>query len=348
MILLNKDDKNLKIQADNIVKNLSKYQDKNALFYSVNVWYEFMELLDIESDAEIEFPFPSIYSEARKWQSENSDWILQNVNTNINYCQNFYQLSASKCAIISHDVYDKMLNRKNSPIDYGKYDMLDILYNFFREEDPVLKELFEQICREGNLYYRPQMEGVGCYLYNNNEKTHNIFLADQVMDVAFLDILLHELGHAIDHHNSFSYYEKKSIFSLFYGSKYMYNEIYSQLYSLKLLNFLIQNNILKEEAEDVLFNHYADLFDECTVFGELDGNFSFSSSIGLGSPFFTDLPYSYGFAIANSLFLDPSLKENFKHIQYEEFCPSKIEQTGLTLEHMTKSVVDNAKTFFKV
>lgn len=173
-------------------------------------------------------------------------------------------------------------------------------------------------------------------------------MAGQVEDVTFLDILIHELGHAVDYHNSLKYDEKNSFFSYSYGSKYMYNEIYSQLYSLKFLNFLIQNKVMKEEAEDVLFNHYADFFDECTVFGKIDTAFDFLSSTDSFSPFFTNLPYGYGFAIANSLFLHPSLKENLMRIQYEEFCFSKVEQTGLTLGCMTKNIVDNAKTFFKV
>lgn len=175
MILLNKDDQNLRTQAANIVKKVAKCGDKNSLYYSVNVWYEFMDLLDTGSELEIEFPFPFIDSEARNWKRENSDQILQNINKNIDYCQEFYQMSVSKCSKISRDVYAKMIGQKNSSIEYEKYDMLDILYNFFREEDLILKELFEEISRKGNLYYRPQMDGIGCYLYNNNEKIHNIF-----------------------------------------------------------------------------------------------------------------------------------------------------------------------------
>ena len=115
-----------------------------------------------------------------------------------------------------------------------------------------LEDFFDNYSKNNSFFnYRFRNDKVyGATLYNPVNGDTDILIGDFIYDINALFALTHETGHMFD----MKYFNKdiKSYNNYFYKS--FYNEVCSKLFERLFFNFMINNDILKEEAKVLLFN----------------------------------------------------------------------------------------------
>ena len=101
---------------------------------------------------------------------------------------------------IDSDYYVNIL-WKNMPI-ISDSEGQDILYSFFDECCPGMRELFDSYKERGKFYMLPQsplfFNHNGCTVYNPIENDSNIFCHPKVHSLRLSSLIVHELSHADD------------------------------------------------------------------------------------------------------------------------------------------------------
>ena len=130
-------------------------------------------------------------------------------------------------------------------------DFYDIFWQFMRSLH--LEQLFEKYVKEGKIYNthfdEVRNNVLGYTVFNPMEIDTDIFIGDFHNDIDSMFTLAHEFGHVYDF-NEFQG-DIKDYNQYFYQS--FYGEVFSRAFEKLFLDYLIQNNILLEEAKDKLF-----------------------------------------------------------------------------------------------
>ena len=151
-------------------------------------------------------------------------------------------------------------------------DYNDIFFQFMQSIN--LDSFFEKFLKDGNIYNYKIKEGnaLGSTLFNPINGNTDILIGDFVPDIQSLFTLAHEMGHVYD----LNYFNKdsKSFNRFFYQS--FYGEVCPRLFERLFLNYMINNNILKEDAKekmlDSLYDNYNYLM-SCYILSVLDDSF---------------------------------------------------------------------------
>lgn len=172
--------------------------------------------------------------------------------------------------ILNKDFISKYIGRivfgieKIQPIECDSYvdrfqklsisDFNDIFYQFMKSI--YLDDFFDRYLKNNQIfnYKSKNTRTLGYTLYNIVNDESNIFIDDFVLDIKSLFILSHEIGHV---------YDLKSFNNDIYSyNRFLYQSFYietcSMLFEKLLSRFLINNNILKDEAKTVLLDSIED------------------------------------------------------------------------------------------
>ena len=150
---------------------------------------------------------------------------------------------------------------------------------------------------------------------------------------------VHELGHV---KCDMEIHKKNSHRALEYTYRSLYQEVMPYYYEQKFLEFLVFNNICKQEALDVLFDNLDKCHDDVKKSKRLLNKKALPYK-----KLFSTLSYSYGFLIANSLVFSPDMKRQFESIQYDDFSADTFFRIGFTPERLQNDLKKYTKQYFK-
>lgn len=218
----------------------------------------------------------------------------------------------------------------------------EILVAFFQEEDVVLQDIFSDLQKQNHLYACNQLyPGRACCVQSYSASDFFLFFRENLGMIDQLSSIVHEIGHIRDYIDI-----KQRGELLFYDDQSLYTETLSVGYEQRFLQFLIENDIHKEEAISELYHFYKDY---ATYFSSFLNLFGKECGYDKNSDeLYEDLSYSYGVLIGNSIMTSEDQKNQFLSFRQELFDSEKLMAIGLTPEVVSKNMVKTMKQYLKV
>ncbi len=133
--------------------------------------------------------------------------------------------------------------------ELSKSDFDDIFFQFMKSIN--LDGFLEDYLKKSNIYsYKLSDDNhtLGMTLYNPVNRDVDVLIGDFILDIQALFTLAHEFGHVYD----MSLFEGNTEEYNRYFYQSFYGEVVSKLFERLFLSYMINNNILKEEAQDKL------------------------------------------------------------------------------------------------
>lgn len=183
------------------------------------------------------------------------------------------------------------------------------------------ENLFNKFYKEGRIYSTISVEGedsLGNTVYNPISGETNLFISDFNYNIHSMLTLAHEFGHAYD--LSMFDGDIESFNRYFYQS--FYGETFSKLYERLFIDYLLKNDILKDEAKDKLFEventnymfllsaYILSLLEEKYILSNSYQYFSNERIYNLVGDYFIDEDYIRAYIEANPIF---DVHENYKY-----------------------------------
>jgi len=261
---------------------------------------------------------------------------------------------------LESDEYLKLYESYHPWLKEKRNDDLDILNQFLKERDIVLKEIFEDMQKQKQIYYYPSNglnSGRPAAILNPVENKTSIFIPYSKNNISFLSGIIHELGHVRDFYNIKTRVSKKA--QQMYGLKSIYIEVLSTAYQLDFLEFLINNDIKKQEAQMNLvscYNEYLSFLDDACCYTCLPDQYhmdavkqvlSEKDIVRIINPSYDQyeslsdrklnnfgecMYYSYGLLIANTISANKEICDQFLNIRHDSFDEKTLTATGITQE----------------
>lgn len=162
-----------------------------------------------------------------------------------NYIKSLFQFSSET----------KILTSKSTTI--SEKELLTILYLYYSKEDPKSLDLFKFIIVKGNILLYKEDDTSGYALYGNGIVTDKIALnKEQEIGYTLNDALA--IVHEIEHIKFLSTTGQNSTEKEKYknNSYNIYNELNTNIIEKRFIQFLINNNILEDQAKILLIQQY--------------------------------------------------------------------------------------------
>ena len=253
----------------------------------------------------------------------------------------------------------------------------EILEAYFDSEGMELKDLFVECQRNGSIYKMPDsflnmIMSIGATIYNplGNEKL--VFLAETENKIGELSTIVHEFGHVLDL-STYSSTHSNSMTSLYFQTS-PYIEVNSTYQEYKFYEYLLKNNIYKDDTKAFLADNVVSYLENLSVLapvGFIDSKLLRKHKGVLSRKEITDsvrqetgvsldmslcdnfidiksaLEYSYGMMIAFSMLDDKTLYDKFQMIRGPYFDKGKLDSIGLDDDKISKVMVKKMTNYFK-
>ena len=253
----------------------------------------------------------------------------------------------------------------------------EILEAYFNSEGMELKDLFVECQRNGSIYKMPDsffnmIMLIGATIYNplGNEKL--VFLAETENKIGELSTIVHEFGHVLDL-STYSSTHSNSMTSLYFQTS-PYIEVNSTYQEYKFYEYLLKNNIYKDDTKAFLADNVVSYLENLSVLapvGFIDSKLLRKHKGVLSREEITDsvrqetgvsldmslcdnfidiksaLEYSYGMMIAFSMLDDKTLYDKFQMIRDPYFDKGKLDSIGLDDDKISKVMVKKMTNYFK-
>lgn len=256
----------------------------------------------------------------------------------------------------------------------------DLLLSFFKDCFKEGKVILEELKEEGHLYgfaddYDEITSSSGFMTFNRFEGLGNVFLRRELDSVSALATLVHEIGHVYD------FLDSSKTFTMEEKSRYAlgpYVEVLSIYYQQLFLEYLIKNNIRKEEVRMAYFdlfsgffsnldtalllslvtdqeyslivdgdytkNDVLDMLNHSSLVQEFEFDEGYPVSVMSGTK---EIGYSYGFLLSNMLVDRVISKNSFLRMRSELFKGDDLEEIGFSSELSRKCLVKRMNNFIK-
>ena len=258
MIEISKNSKGLyrRIQiAKEELKHTKNLDEKIALYnYLGNIY----DAISITDDKKLCLSYNDIYGSYKFYKKfiKKLDMFEEQVIDNFILNKEFISGYISKIAIgiEKTNLCDISCNIGTyQELSMGDYN--DVFFQFM--QSIKLEEFYEKFLKNSNIYnykLNEKSEALGFTIYDPLNRNVDIFIGDFFPDILSLFTLAHEMGHVYD----LNYFNKdiKSFNSYFYQS--FYGEVCSKLFERLFINFMIDNNILIEDAKEKLLDTESD------------------------------------------------------------------------------------------
>ena len=237
------------LNAKELLKNTNNYNEKIALYNYIENVYKYISIVDkkelCKSKNDIYGGFKSFRKYVNKVISFD-DEMVDNYILNKDYISNYFKKIVYGLDTFTPDI----INYNNKTFqELNNSDFNDILYQFMSSIN--LDSFFDKYFKNNKIYKYglDKEESFGAVLYNPINKDTNILIGDFNYDLYSLFSVVHEFGHVYD--LTFFNKDVNSYNNYFYKS--FYGEVCSKLFERLFFNFMINNNILKDEAKVLLF-----------------------------------------------------------------------------------------------
>ena len=239
----------IQLAKDELKKTNNPYE-KIALYSYIDSTYDSISSID---NKELCIKNRNIFGSNKKYRKFLSNvYLLENeMNENFILNKKFVSKYIGKILLGIEEL--QPFNYKNQVDTFHELNMdefNDIFYQFMQSIH--LEEYFDKYLKNNKIYnYKiNDIHTLGYTLYNIVDGNSNIYLDEFIPDIKSLFILAHEFGHVFDL-NSFN---NDASSYIRYNYQSFYSETISKLFEKLLSNFLINNNILKEEAKTNLLD----------------------------------------------------------------------------------------------
>lgn len=298
---------------------------------------------------------------------------LQNQEFHFKIINSFINVLDSELERIYEDNLDLQDSRAYSNIFNLENDEAeDILKSYFQENDASLLDVYEELKESGHLFLlNRRIDSLGMTVFNPIENRCNVLLQELPKSIKSMGTLTHELGHVKDFLDYGERFSKKQQAS--YSFESIYTEVLSAMAEQRFFEYLIANDIYKDEAKRCLFNYYhsylynldtAVLYsildkeqikfankesltkaDICQMAGvHIDGdevNDFFTEEISLNS----SLRYSYGILVTANIINDEEIYQDFLNIRNGYFDGDKLMGIGINERDGSKKLVKNVRKY---
>lgn len=268
---------------------------------------------------------------------------------------------------------------KNNPIISDSEEQ-DILYSFFDECCPEMRELFDSY-RERGKFYRLSQANLfsnrdGCILYNPIENDSDIFCQSKIHSLRLSSLIVHELSHADDFARyslksspvNVCLYQMRSPFCevpAFYNQFRFYeyllkNDIYTDTVIIGLTSELVKaigemDNLLlfsllppeyiRKQSEalsknEILLTISENSKEDCPIEFD-DSNMDNDKMVSLEEA----IQYSYGPILGLALMGDEELYRKFSMIRGDYFDIDKLSSIGLSPQEVQQKVMKKCDDF---
>lgn len=182
------------------------------------------------------------------------------------YINNFYEnirchqdYLSEILIIIGNHLQEIDTDYRTYKTSYLKNEVLfDILKSYLKSINK--EEILNKMIEEKRIFEIKELEGYNGEAINIINNKHNYIFLEKFDNTIFsLTTLVHELGHIIDFEKQNNIYGIKDINNL--GLLSIYNEVISKKYEKDFLHYLIENNLYKKEAIDILIDLYWNDYD---------------------------------------------------------------------------------------
>jgi len=336
MITLNKDYSELKSQIA-YTKNYL-----NTCFNSLEV-YDYMELYKSLKDAtrKVELPFmwdfPREQWEIYKTEEQRDKYLKKECFSKEElFLKEYLQTTHHAIGELLDEIEDFRDDIDGKEIHTFGVDCEEpeeLLYEFLKEEDKALKEIYEDMKQYKRIYYN-KVNLDAHAIYNNLKKIPSIFIPIKSFDIEDVAILIHELGHILDNTELCNH---SMIKSHLYPSCSIYQEVPSYYYEQKFLEFLIENGKYQIDAQNVLLDNL-ELLEE-NIKRDIK---TISKKVYNSDNLFDSIQYSIGQVIAPMLDKEIT-KSQFSSFQCDYFNHNKLEELGLTAKNTSNCYIKKMK-----
>lgn len=273
------------------------------------------------------------------------------------------------------DDYNKLFGVYNKPLDSKKNEDYDLLVNFFKDVNPTLNDLFLEMVDKKRFYkLNPLLfENGGFTVYNPIEKISNVIIKEKMPSIGYLATFVHEMGHVFDDNDFMKRFSVKDSMRL--TSENMFIEVLSTYYEQRFYEWLLENNIRREETKLCYVNYmtsYLDALGDAVLFSLIPDEYHNAAVAGfftsddlvsvvekkhnistgleceadLTIPEFDDaINYGYGFVLANGISHDEKMFNDYLNIRNGMFDRNKLINIGLTPETTCKKLIKNMEWF---
>ena len=253
----------------------------------------------------------------------------------------------------------------------------EILEDYFKSEGRELHDLFFEYRENNDIYKMPNYlrdltKSLGATIYNPLDNKSIVFLDDNENKIGELSTIIHEFGHVLDFY-TYSKTHSNSMTSLYFQMS-PYTEINSTYQEYKFCEYLLNNNIYKNDTKSFLLDSavsYLQNLSFLAPIGFIDSKLlrkhkgilsreeifdsvrqetgvtldvsTFDKSIDMKSA----LEYSYGMMIAFSMLDDQSLYDKVQMIRGPYFDKGKLDNIGLNDDRMSKIMVKKIENYFE-
>ncbi len=333
MITLNKDYSEIKSQMSYIKEYLDTCDIPSRI-------YEYMELYDILKEAstkkrklshtkDFSLEQYEIYNTENKKHHER---LKKNLKEQTPFLSSFlkeaYHSVSSLLEELNDTCFDLIYQNNHTP---RKIEADQWLFEFFKEGNEELKEVFIDMNRHKRIYYN-NIDKDAHTIYNPLQKIPNIFLPMKELDIEGLIALVHELGHVVDEQELCN---RSTNYNYIYSS--FYQEVVSYHYEQKFLEFLIENDIYPKEAKIEVLNSLDFLCENLKKNMKVIKKKKYNRE-----ELFNNLQYSFGPLIAP--LLDSNIaKDEFFSFQYDYFDYRKWDEAGVPLEKSIHTYVKKTR-----
>ena len=245
---------------------------------------------------------------------------------------------------------------------------VDLLVQFFNEEDVELRDIFLDLLKKDRFYQlSPDIDEMGITLFSTLKNTCHVFIRLRKPTVDYLGTFAHELGHVNDFFDCQRRLSPQQQDT--YCLKSPYIEVLSTMYQQKFYDFLLGNDIRKDEAllatmdyfynymrcvEDaILFSLLPDQFHydalnkpymKSDFFRLIDQKPSFSKEDYVPS-FYSSLCYSYGMILANHMIENKKLQNQFSDCRAGYFDAQKLVGIGITPDTTNQKILKHFRQY---
>ena len=176
--------------------------------------------------------------------------MIKNYLTHKEFHKRFFESLKMKTA---HELRKLPMDDYVGITDLSEEDFYNILFEFMNKIG--LSKTFDKFIKNKRIYKsKSELKGEveGTVLYNPISKDSDIVLDRVEYDIVSMNNLVHEFGHTYDlnHINSAESYNRQYYLSF-------NDEIISRTFERLFVDFLLENNILYDEAKDQLFDLHA-------------------------------------------------------------------------------------------
>lgn len=384
LIRLNDDYNSLEEQMRYVKEHVEETSNPLECFGMASLFYQLRQVIldggrkpifddDLGTVGEIGAYFNlSLIDDYKLFFVENKEFLSEILtNTYFQNCDSFIEFFKSS-------YFHELSNRKYPKLDDTSFEAERLVLAFLEDKFSDAIPIYEDLIKRGNLYSfknnDPTSRTDGFIVLNAIQGINNVFLSKNPETISSLSTFIHEFGHVYD----FVDYERRfSVGEQLLSTKRCFLEVVSSYFQQSFLEFLITNNIRKDESQLELTRYFAGAFNNLDTsmlllllndadyrkvinedfdtnqvismikHTEVGRNYLFAdNSKGIRVNGISEVNYALGMVLANTMVNGEVDFEDFLNIRGGNFDSNKLTSIGINADTANKCLTKTIDRHF--